>query len=438
MQRRGPSRINGLSGDEGRHGMISRTSWIVRTIVRQLWFRASLISLLAVASALVAFLVAPYLPANLSATIGAEAVDNILTIIASSMLAVTTFSLSTMVQAYSAATSNVTPRATKLMIEDSTSQNVLATFVGSFLFSLVAIITLSMGAYGERGRVVLFVVTILVVLLIVATLLRWIDYLRRLGRVGETTEQVENAAAKALRERHRHPGLGGVLAAAGSPGEGRRVMASSIGYVQHVAMPTLEACAEEHGLTVHVLALPGAFVDAGRPLAIAPGADEETAQRLAEAFTIGRERSFDQDPRFGLSVLAEIASRALSPAVNDPGTAIDVIGRAVRVLSIWSEPREDNEPRFGRIRVPAISADELFDDVFTPIGRDGAALVEVQIRLQKALAAVGSLDVAGYLAAAERHADLALKRARLAMSLEEDYLAVVHASKSTPGAQAEP
>lgn len=131
--------------------MTSKTLWRLRLLTRKLWIRATLISLMAVAAALVAILLTPYLPDNLSTDIGAEAVDNILSIIASSMLAVTTFSLSTMVTAYGAATSNVTPRATRLIMEDSTTQNVLAAFVGSFLFSLVAIITLAMGAYGDHG-----------------------------------------------------------------------------------------------------------------------------------------------------------------------------------------------------------------------------------------------------------------------------------------------
>ena len=133
----------------------------------------ALFSLLAIATALVAIVAEPYIPRDVPTKIGADAVDNILGIIASSMLAVTTFSLSTMVSAYSAATSNVTPRATRLVMEDSTTQNVLATFVGSFLYSLVAIIALSTGAYGETGRVVLFIVTIVVIALIVVTLLRW-------------------------------------------------------------------------------------------------------------------------------------------------------------------------------------------------------------------------------------------------------------------------
>lgn len=73
------------------------------------------------------------IPESVSVKVGAEAVDNILNILASSMLAVTTFSLSIMVTAYGSATTNVTPRATRLVVEDVTTQNVLATFIGSFL-----------------------------------------------------------------------------------------------------------------------------------------------------------------------------------------------------------------------------------------------------------------------------------------------------------------
>ncbi|MFM0339824.1 DUF2254 family protein [Paraburkholderia fungorum] len=61
---------------------------------------------------------------------------------------------------------------------------------------------------------------------------------------------------------------------------------------------------------------------------------------VRSAFSVDVRRSFEQDPRFGISVLTEIASRALSPAVNDPGTAIDVIGRGIRILSLWEQPHD--------------------------------------------------------------------------------------------------
>ncbi|MCI1114058.1 DUF2254 domain-containing protein, partial [Stenotrophomonas maltophilia] len=86
-----------------------------------------------------------------------------------------------------------------------------------------------------------------------------------------------------------------------------------------------------------VAALPGAFLHPGRPLAHVAGGSSDIDGAIRDAFSIGDERSYDQDPRFGLAVMAEIASRALSPAVNDSGTAIDVIGRLVRVLACWAE-----------------------------------------------------------------------------------------------------
>lgn len=405
--------------------MTSRWRWLLGLMTRRLWFRATLISLLAVGAALLSLLISPYLPEGMSTKIGADSVDRILNIIATSMLAVTTFSLSTIVAAHLAVTSNVTPRATRLLIEDKTTQNTLAVFVGSFLFSLVAIITLSMGAYGERGRVVLFVVTMLVVVLIVGALLRWIDYLLKLGRVGETNDHVETAATAAMTARRVRPNLGGVPIADGKepPEDARAIYSTRLGYVQHVDMGALEALAESGEGEIYVAVLPGAYVHHGRPLAHFTGiADEKLVQNICDAFSVGDERDFDQDPRFGLCVLAEIASRALSPAINDPGTAIDVIGRAIRVLGVWAGASE-KEVLYPRVHVPGLLLDDLFDDVFKPIARDGAAIAEIQIRLQKAfiaLAAYGDDEEERYVANARRHAKEALARAEAAISFEPD------------------
>ena len=88
--------------------MVQRWKWFLIRISKRPWFRASLFSVLGIATALVALAVAPYIPDDDPTRIGSDAVDNILNVLASSMLAVTTFSLSIMVAAYGSATSNVT------------------------------------------------------------------------------------------------------------------------------------------------------------------------------------------------------------------------------------------------------------------------------------------------------------------------------------------
>ncbi|TAK16927.1 MAG: DUF2254 domain-containing protein, partial [Rhizorhabdus sp.] len=133
---------------------LGRTAWLLRQFRKQIWVRASAFSGAAVLVALLAAFAGPYLPYDPKLTLAAGSVDHILNILATSMLAVTTFSLSIMVAAYSAATSNVTPRSTKLLLADPVAQNTLATFVGSFLFSIVGIIGLAAGIYSGKGRII--------------------------------------------------------------------------------------------------------------------------------------------------------------------------------------------------------------------------------------------------------------------------------------------
>ncbi|MFP7721704.1 DUF2254 domain-containing protein [Lysobacter sp. A3-1-A15] len=406
-------------------GITTRLQWLWLQARRRLWFRASAFSALAVATALVAIVAERYIPWELSDQIGAEAVSSLLNIIAASMLSVTIFSLSTLVAALSSATSNVTPRATRLLAEDRRAQNALSTFIGSFLFSLVGIIGVHAGLYGQRGRVVLYVVTLFVIAGIVATLLRWIDHVSRLGRVGETADRVEDTATRALSDRHSRPFLGGrpFPEPLEPPPGARPVPAERFGYVQHLDMRALQDWAEEADARVLVASPPGTYVDTRWPLAwIEGGVGQEGLEDVRDAFSVGDMRSFDQDPRFGLSVLTEIASRALSPAVNDPGTAIDILGRATRALATWAAPTpaEAQETPYPNVAVPGIRVDDLFEDVFLPIGRDGAALVEVAVRVQKSLASLAGTGDERYQAAAARQSTMALARAELALALEHD------------------
>ncbi|GAC1039325.1 DUF2254 domain-containing protein [Pseudomonas sp. No.117] len=399
--------------------MLGRLGWILRGCQRRLWFRATLFSLAGVATALLALLLRDHIPATLPAKVGADAVDKILTIIASSMLAVTTFSLSTMVTAYNAAASSVTPRAYPLLLEDSTTQNALATFLGSFLFSLVGIIALSTGLYGDNGRVVLFAVTLVVILLIVFTLLRWIDHLSRLGQLDATSDSIEAAAQRSLERWLSIPHLGGVAAPRDQAPAGRPVLADRTGYLQRVDMPLLaDLCGEQGRLRLAVL--PGAFVDPAQPLLWVEGLAPERDERLRAAFILDARRLHDQDPRFGLTVLGEIATGALVPSRSDSGTAIAILGRAQRLLTSLTEVREPVEPHYPRIEVPELSLDDLFDDFFLPVGRDAAPLVEVGMRLQKSLARLAVQGDVRMKRECLRHSRLALARAEAALGQAED------------------
>ena len=119
-------------------------------------------------------------------------------------------------------------------------------------------------------------------------------------------------------------------------------------------------------------------------------------------------------------VAAEIASKALSPGVNDPGTAIDILTRLARVLSEYEdEASADQTPMMPRIWMTSVTADELVRDAFDPIARDGAGVIEIQIRLLKTLALLAKSGDATMAQAARAAAARALEYALPALVLEE-------------------
>ena len=162
----------------------------------------------------------------------------------------------------------------------------------------------------------------------------------------------------------------------------------------------------------------------GRPLLyVKSELHEIEPEELCKTFLIADSRTFHEDPRFGLVVLGEIASRALSPGINDPGTAIDVLGSQLRLFHQWNAPLAENEekPRpFDRVAVPRISADDMLEDSFRTIARDGAGCIEVVLRLLKLYECLAETGHSELPELAREHARRTLERAEAALEFPSD------------------
>lgn len=402
--------------------MTSKLSWVWAQITARLWFRVSLYAGAAVATVLLATFASPLVPRGLADLVREGAARDLLTILASSMLVVATFSLGTMVQAYAAAASLATPRAAHVLIDDPFSQNVLATFLGAFVFSMVGLVAQNLSYYTGAGEAVLLFAIVCVITVVIVTLFGWLDHLANLVRLGETVRKIEGRAARVLRARAAAPHLGGVPLP-DAPPTNWAVAAAGTGYVRHLDVAALQQVAERAGGVIAVHRLPGALADPVSALTRTSWpADDAQTEAIRAAFTLGPERSFDEDPRFGLSVLAEIGSRALSPGVNDPGTAIGVVTTLQRLLTLWAQTPDASEDRASctRVMVPALAVEDLFEDAFGPLMRDGAPIVEVGLRLQEALATLTAVEPR-FASSARDLSARALQHATAALRLPQDH-----------------
>lgn len=374
--------------------------------------------------------------------IPADLISTLMSVLTASMLGIATFAVASMVSAYASVGSNATPRAFELIVADDMSKRALSTFVGAFIFGTIGLIALNLRFYNVQGRFALFSVTLVIYAWVIWTFVSWVDAIARLGRLETAIRKVEAACREALCDAARAPTRGALR----SPGEAdfpHVVESTKVGYVLDIDMGRLQRAAEAQEALVLVAATPGEFVGPGRPVARLDRPVD--AEEMSKAFYVGTQRTFSGDPRFGMVALAQIASRALSPGVNDPGTAIDVLGATVRLLVEWSEIRKECEQseaegdaEYPAVRFPSLAASTLLDDAYTSIARYGAAHLEVSLHLQRALELLARNDDTELAEAAVDFSRSALARCRVHMDFEEDLARVESAAKAVEEARSSP
>tara|TARA_R110002051_G_scaffold57104_7_gene105856 strand:- start:4234 stop:5496 length:1263 start_codon:yes stop_codon:yes gene_type:complete len=386
---------------------------------RKLWVRVVLFGALSLVGLVVARLGAVFLPARLTGSVDIAAVDRMFGLISSSMLAVTTFSLAVMVSVYRATSTQWTPRIHRLMLEDRTTQNTLATFIGAYVYATVGIVLRETGVLTDAHAFLIFYLTVAVLAVIVVYIIRWTLHLQSFGSLIDTARELEKITTKRLVERVALPCLGG-RPLTDVPQGTQEILAEVTGYVQYIYVDQLQKQAEAARETVYVAVDVGSFVVAGDVVAHVSGTVKDSG-KFSDAIVLGDLRSFEQDPRFGLLVLGEMASKALSPGINDAGTAIDVMTRLTKILSHFEDEAAcGSDAKYDRVYVRPMRAAELIGSGFAALARDGAAIVEVHIRLQEAMKSLRRHGDQGLQDAALAFAKLEFRRALDAIPFEGD------------------
>jgi uncharacterized membrane protein len=332
------------------------------------------------------------------------------------------FTFGSLLVAIQVAGGQLTPRiiATTLLRD-----NVVRYSVGLFVFTLVfAVMSLNRL---ERDNIPELVATVTALLGIVcmATFLFLIDYAARLLRPVSIVARVANeglaviesvypeAATDAADERFESSVLGQPARMAHHAGSSAIVLA--------IDLETLVREAQARDGVIEVVPQVGDFLARDEPLfALYGGAAAIDDRMLQATVAFGSERTMEQDPIFAFRILVDIALKALSPAINDPTTAvlaIDQVQRLLRAVGKRRLNREEIYDRVGRRRVVYRTPDwqDYVHVSFTEIRACGAANVQIARRLR---AMLENLFVA---LPAHRHAALEYEQRRLDEALEAAY-----------------
>jgi uncharacterized membrane protein len=284
-------------------------------------------------------------------------------------------------------------RLLRVFLGDRTSQLVLGMFAGTFVYCLAAALSIPPEEVQPEGPQLTATVGLFLMVATFASLILLVQHV-------STMLQAPNIAAAAGAQ------LRGVVlaempetlssesgrqaseeaAAALAEEDGRPVRVRQTGYIEYVDPAAVLDLARASDLVIRLLLKPGGFVTRGEVVALVwPEArvDERLARQIRGAFRIGNARTPTQDLVYGVNQLVEMAVRAMSPAINDPFTAmtcLDYIGEGLTLLirqGLRGAHYCDPEGRL-RLVLEPVTFGELLDAAFDMLrhaSRDNASVL---------------------------------------------------------------
>jgi len=387
-----------------------------------------LVPLLYAVAALAAGLTIPRLEGRfwpeLVSPMSPSAATAIYSAIASGMIALTgiVFSLSFVMVQFSATA--YSPRLVLLLARDPVMVHALGVFVATFLYAVGALSGVDRGGSGTVPIVSVWIV----VALLLASVGMFVALIQRIGllQIHRTLVFTGDQGRKVIAALYPPQGSPGATSApqafrSGSPTQ-TLIHRGSPRSIQSLDIDGLVSLARQTGGTIEMLAAVGDTVVELTPLLRVWGSKAAIDEKkLSDRIKLGAERTFEQDPKYAIRLLVDIAIRALSPAVNDPTTAVQALDQIGDLLMRLGLRRlEAGEFRGGdgevRLAVPFPAWEDFLLLAFDEIRFYGATSVQVMRRMTALLS-----DLIAVLPA-ERHAALKHWQDRLASTVARSFV----------------
>lgn len=361
------------------------------------------------------------------------AAESLSATIAAGMLTFTGVVFSTTLVAIQLAGGQYSPRVVRVFVRSTLTHVTLGIFLATFVFALN---TLVETRDGSGARVPTFTILALYVM-VVATLAAFITFCHGIVRLLQVQYLLRTVAlhAQDAVERFVPPAEAYSPAPAPRPAPAPALVRNGrrTGVLMSIDMRGLTEVGASIDGWIELLVQPGEYLGLGTPVARvhAPGGAPQDDPGVIACFLLGGERTLIQDPGFGLRQLVDIASRALSPAINDPTTAVQALDRITSLMATIAERPDPSGFHLGedgvvRMQGPEPGFERLATLAYTEIALYGAGSPQISRRL---LAAYGVLE--GLTEGPRRDVIAQLRRRTLA-TLEESIPAPFHEISGQP------
>jgi uncharacterized membrane protein len=339
----------------------------------------------------------------------ADAGRQVLIAIAAAIITVVGVVFSITILALTLASQQFGPRMMRNFVRDVGNQMTLGVFVVTFVYSVLALVSLTSDPHGDFVPHLSITVAEAFLLVDLGVLIYFIHHIAKSIQLPEVIAGIARDLTRSINAEFPLELAGTAPSQRESVGRsvpelvqlieqrGAVVPSSTSGYLQFVGYAQLIGIAARTDSVIRLDHRPGHFIAAGSPLATVwpGGAAAQVALALSKAHVTGPHRTLMQDPVFAIDQLVEIAIRALSPAVNDTFTAltcIDWLSAGLSQVSGRSISEGVYRDKFNRVRLIETdpSYDRMVNRSFDKVRQAARGMPAVIIRMLDALAIVAA------------------------------------------------
>jgi uncharacterized membrane protein len=327
-------------------------------------------------------------------TYSASTASTVLAAIVGAMAALTGFVVTVTVLVVQMATGTFSARYMRLWYRDRMLKALLALLVGTLAFAFALLRRVESSFVPNLGVTIAGLLLVTCLLLFLVFLDRFLHRLRPVAVAVLVADYVRRDFERQEAALAAQPDIFWGTYEDGPDPPSLVVLSASAGAIQAVDVGGLISWAREHHCLVVVRRMIGDFVPAGAKLIEsygAPAPDSRTETRLRGMVVLGAERTIEQDPAFGVRIMVDIADKALSAAINDPTTAVQVLNHLGDVLGVIGRldlSRSRWDPAQGTqtgLVIPARSWEDYLTLGVTEIREYGSSSIQVMRRMRAML-----------------------------------------------------
>lgn len=305
-----------------------------------------------------------------------ETARSLLSTFIAGLISILVFSFSLVMILLNQASSNFSPRVLPGLISNRRHQIILGIYNSTLLYCIFTLVSIT--PHGDKYQMPGFSV-LLGIILMTMSLGAFIYFIHSISQAIQVNNIMDKIFKKSkqrlekLVEAEKH-----IDTNFEDTSDWTSIMADATGYMQDVSLKSLANLAEEHNLKIAIVPIKGAYILKGIPILKYSGsvnedvnADYDLEKKLLDAVTFSNNELIEDNYILAFKQITEIALKAMSPGINDPGTCINAIDYLTELFALRMTKKDNsfyfNDDEKALIHIKTVSFEELLYNVMAAL-----------------------------------------------------------------------